>query len=692
MQKGFSEMENLAQLFQESSSKFGARKAFRYKGLEQEPSFITYKELYESGISLAEALIEFGLERMENVAVFSDNRVEWMIVDYAIVLSGGVSVPRGSDITASEIIYIINHSGSKIIFAENPRVLEKISKLKQDIDHEITVVSMDSVPDQNNTLNLQNWIERGRELRRFGFQKADERISALRPDDVFTIIYTSGTTGQPKGVQLTHSNMIFQVRSVVPILKIDAEDRAISILPIWHIFERCMEYCFLSVGGTTCYSNISDLKQNLMEFKPTFFGAAPRVWEMVCNGILARISDRERVSGLERFLFKLAYFYSEKANEAKHFLLGNELDLNGRSIFKTIGRSIRVLFDYLVCGPFTLSSFAFASVCIYISTNASWEIELPLLAISGIGLFLNSFMLDRLVLAKLRKNVVGGCLKTSVSGGGALPNRVDKILNHLGIRLLEGYGMTETSPVISLRRIDKFVISSVGHVLSGTKLQIRSENNEVLSEIDEHGKLIYGKPGRKGIVFASGPHIMKGYYRNPETTDQTLVEGWMNTGDIGILSFNHALTLTGRAKETIVLRGGENVEPVPIEISLQSSKYISQCMVIGQDQKNLGAIIVPNFESLMQWAKENHFSIHSKEELLQKKQVLELYRSEIKSLNNSKRGFKSFEQVTPFFLITKPFEVGEELTNLLKMKRTVIAEKYKDRIEDLYRSGEMSKV
>ncbi|EPG76408.1 AMP-binding enzyme [Leptospira fainei serovar Hurstbridge str. BUT 6] len=685
-------MENLAQLFQQSALKFGEKNAFRYKDVQKRPAFLSYKELYESGLSLAEALIESGLEAKENVAIFSDNRVEWMIADCAIILSAAVTVPRGSDITDSEITYIINHSQSKIVFVENGKVLEKIIKQKNNIDHDITLIMMQYSPDQNEASDVYELLRRGRKLREQGSRSAEERISSLQSDDLFTIIYTSGTTGKPKGVQLTHSNMIFQVSSVAPILEITENDRAISILPIWHIFERFLEYCFLHVGGTTYYSNVQDLKQNFADFKPTFFGAAPRVWEMICNGILARMTDPERTSRLGRILFSLAYTYSEKKNEAKAFFLGNELDLNGRNSFGTFLKGLRMTFEYLFFGPFTLSAISFLCAMLIPSTDVTNEIKIPLYTIGLIGLLLNSFTLDKLVLSKIRKDIVGGFLKTSVSGGGALPNRVDRTLNHLGIRLLEGYGMTETSPVISIRRTDRFVIGSVGHILPKTKLQIRTEKNEVLSEIDENGKFTKGKPGQKGVVFASGPHIMKGYYRSPEITADALSAGWMNTGDIGIVSYNRTLTLAGRAKETIVLRGGENVEPVPIEARLQVSKYISQCMVIGQDQKNLGAIIVPDFESLISWAKENYISFDSREELLQKRQVIDLYRSEIRTLNNARNGFKSFEQVTPFFLIVKPFEVGDELTNLLKMKRATIMEKYRDRIEDLYTSGEATKV
>ncbi|EMY16482.1 AMP-binding enzyme domain protein [Leptospira weilii str. Ecochallenge] len=248
--------------------------------------------------------------------------------------------------------------------------------------------------------------------------------------------------------------------------------------------------------------------------------------------------------------------------------------------------------------------------------------------------------------------------------------------------------MTETSPVISVRTFEKLIIGSVGVIAPKTKLQIRNDNNAVLTEMDENGKITQGKLGLKGVVFVKGPQVMKGYFKNEEATSKAITDGWMNTGDMGMINFKKTLTLTGRAKDTVVLLGGENVEPVPIENKLQESTYISQCMVIGQDQKNLGAIVVPDFEKLQEWAQENGISETNKDKLIENPKVYDLYRKEIKALNNTKNGFKSFEQVTPFILISKPFEVGDELNNMMKMKRHVITEKYSDKIKKIYSTNQ----
>jgi long-chain acyl-CoA synthetase len=265
----------------------------------------------------------------------------------------------------------------------------------------------------------------------------------------------------------------------------------------------------------------------------------------------------------------------------------------------------------------------------------------------------------------------------------SLQSHVDAFFNDIGIKVLEGYGMTETSPVISVRTFKHLVMGSVGKVAPRSEVQIRDFVGKVLVHIKLDGT-IEGTRGAKGIVYVRGPQVMKGYFKNPEATNKAIKDGWMDTGDLGMINFKDTLTLTGRAKDTVVLLGGENVEPVPIENKLSESPFVSQVMVIGQDQKNLGAIIVPDFAKLKLWGKENMVTETDENALVTNPKVLDLFKKEIKTLNSSAHGFKTFEQVSPFFLITKPFEVGDEMTNLMKLKRHVITEKYKDQIKKVY--------
>ncbi|ASV11769.1 MULTISPECIES: AMP-dependent synthetase/ligase [Leptospira] len=678
--------ENLAQLFRESAEKYPDLPAFFSKDSKKNYYPMTYSQLYEQGVQLAEALIELGVQQRQRVGLFADNRIEWIIADYGVILTGAADVPRGTDITDSEIVYILNHSEVEVVFVENDKMLEKFNRNKSQLTNVKTLIMMDPTSNSPGVLKMRDLIEKGKKLRANGSQKAEERIAAIDSEDLFTLIYTSGTTGLPKGVMLKHSNMMHQIKYVSPMLDINSEARLLSILPIWHVFERVVEYVCIGLGAATYYTNVRDLRQDLATVKPTFMGSAPRLWENIYNGIYTRINDPAQTPAFRRGLFKLAYFFSRKKNQAFRFLKGIEVDYTGRNPIASFFYGILMFVQFLLTGPFTLTVLA-GVFGVYLAGTELYYLTSFFYTVAGLAFFLNSFTLDKIVLSKIRA-ATGGQLKASISGGGALPRHVDEFFGNIGINVLEGYGMTETSPVISVRTFEKLIIGSVGVIAPKTKLQIRNDNNAVLTEIDENGNITQGKLGLKGVVFVKGPQVMKGYFKNEEATSKAIIDGWMNTGDMGMINFKKTLTLTGRAKDTVVLLGGENVEPVPIENKLQESTYISQCMVIGQDQKNLGAIVVPDFEKLQEWAQENGINETNKDKLIENQKVYDLYRKEIKALNNTKNGFKSFEQVTPFILISKPFEVGDELNNMMKMKRHVITEKYGDKIKKIYSTNQ----
>ena len=637
---------NLAEVYKESAEKFGSNPAFFTKDEKKQYQPTTYKELYESGKALAEALIDLGVNAREHVGQMADHRLEWAIVDCGIQLTGAANVPRGTDVTESELEYILNHAEAKVVFVEHDKMLEKLNKVKSKIPSLKTVIVMDKTSKAEGALKLYDLIEKGKQLIAKGSKKSDERMSGIKPDDLFTLIYTSGTTGQPKGVMLTHSNMMHQLKDVVPILKISDKDRVLSILPVWHIFERVFLYGTVYSGASTYFTNVRDLREDFSKAKPTFMASAPRLWESIYLGIYNRLNDPKQTPPLRKNLFNLAYFFSKHFHASVRFIKGLEVDYEGRNPIFSFFRGI-------------------------------WCLVVIILT------FLPYLLLDAIVLSKIRA-ATGGFLKATCSGGGALQRHVDAFFNDIGLNVIEGYGMTETAPVISVRTWDKLIMGSVGVVVPKTELQIRDYNGNVITHVKADGT-IEGKRGITGIVFVKGPQVMKGYYKNPEATAKALKDGWMDTGDLGMINFKDTLTLTGRAKDTVVLLGGENVEPVPIENKLTESPYISQCMVVGQDQKNLGAIIVPDFEKLKEWCAANGITETDHQKLIQEPKVIELIRKEIKELNSAKNGFKSFEQVTPFFLTAKPFEVGDEMTNLFKLKRHVITEKYKDQIAALYK-------
>ena len=636
---------NLAELYREVAEKYGSLPAFFSKDEKKQYQSTNYKDLYEMGLGLGEALIDLGVKARDKVGFIADHRLEWVIVDAGILMTGAADVPRGTDVTETELEYILIHSEAKVLFVENDKVLEKFNKVKSKTSVKTVIMIDPKAKGAAGVLKLYELIEKGNKLRISATKKVEARIADIKPDDLFTLIYTSGTTGAPKGVMLMHSNMMHQVIDVVPTLEISSKDRVLSILPVWHIFERVFMYAAISTGASTYFTNVRDMREDFGKAKPTFMGSAPRLWESIYLGIFNRVNDPKQTPPARKAIFNTAYFFSKHFHASIRFLQGNEVDYEGRNAIVSLFTGIKSIFVAILT-------------------------------------FLPYLLFDAIALSKIRL-ATGGQLRATCSGGGALQKHVDAFFNDIGIKVIEGYGMTETSPVISARSFKHLVMGSVGKVAPKSELQIRDFNGAVLTHVKLDGS-IEGKRGAKGIVHVRGPQVMKGYYKNQEATDKALKDGWMDTGDLGMINFKDTLTLTGRAKDTVVLLGGENVEPVPIENKLTESAYINQVMVVGQDQKNLGAIIVPDFEKLKAWAKDNGISELDDKSLVANPKIQDLYKKEIKELNSAKSGFKSFEQVTPFFLITKPFEVGDEMTNLMKLKRHVITEKYKDQIKKLY--------
>jgi long-chain acyl-CoA synthetase len=343
---------------------------------------------------------------------------------------------------------------------------------------------------------------------------------------------------------------------------------------------------------------------------------------------------------VRRALFHLAYGATRNVKRAQRFFLGQQLDTHGRGLGESLGLALR--------------------------HAALWLVSI-----------LPARLLDGLVLKKLRA-IVGGEFRGTISGGGALQPHVDEFFNFIGIPVLEGYGMTETAPVLAVRTWNNLVIGTVGPFFPRTEIRIVDLGN---------GEILYpntsrpaGGRGLRGEIHVKGPQVMRGYYKDTEATARVLRDGWMNTGDIGMVTFNDCLKILGRSKDTIVLLNGENIEPVPIESRLVESSFIDQCMVVGQDQKALGVLIVPSPE---------HFRLAgvtagNLAELGANPEAHRLVEEDIRNLVNHSAGFKSFERITAFRFLPKPFEVGDEMTNTFKLKRHVIAERYAGLIEEMF--------
>lgn len=683
--------KNLADMYLKASESFGDRPAFWSKDENKEYQSTSFKQLVDLGLSLSEALIDLGVKAREHIGVLADNRLEWIIVDAGVLFSGCANVPRGTDVTDSEMEYILTHSEASVVFLENDKMYEKFVKNKSKLKGVETVIIMDkdSKTKAKGVLHLYDLIKTGKELRAKGGHKTEKRIEGIKPDDLFTLIYTSGTTGMPKGVMLMHSNMVHQMEYVVPlILKksiIRDDDSMLSILPVWHIFERVVEYSAISLGISTFYTKVADLRNDLAKARPSFMASAPRVWESIYTGIYNKINDPKQTPPIRKFLFNTAYLFSRNFNAGVRFLTGKEVDYENRNIFKSLALAIKAIAQVILFGPFTVSLISAVGYSYIKMYKPELAFLAPvLLTIAILGLIFNFKTLDTIVLSKIRQ-ATGGRLRGTLSGGGALQRHVDNFFNDIGLLVLEGYGMTESAPVISVRHYDHPIIGSVGYIVPKTELQLRDDHGNVLTHINDQRQILAGKLGVKGIVHIKGPQVMKGYYKNPETTKKTIVDGWLNTGDIGFINFKHTLTLTGRAKETVVLLGGENVEPVPIENRMDESPYIKQSMVFGQDQKVLGAIIVPDLEVLQPWLAQNGIQAKDIKDLVDNAKVIDFFKKEIREYNSTKHGFKSFELIQHVVIAQKPFEIGDELTNLLKMKRHVITEKYQKKIDKVYK-------
>lgn len=629
---------NLASLIWEAGERWGDLPAFSSRRPDGTFYSVSYRAWRDRSLALATALIELGVEARDHVAILSDNCFEWILADATVQFCGAADVPRASDVTAEEIAYILGHADVGVAFVENEAVLAKVESVRDRLPglrHLIVMAGDADIASTGNVHRLRDLEIAGEGLRVGGDRRAEERIAGVRPEDLYTIIYTSGTTGVPKGVRLSHGSIISQVRNLP--FALGPEDRALSILPVWHIYERVFEMLSVSSGLHTYYTTLRHLGEDLKAARPTIMASAPRLWEGLHRRILSTV---EKAPLIRRALFHAARISSHAVRRAEDFLRGRKVDLTGRSL------------------PVSLALGAFHA--------AAWLVFiLPFL------------LLDAIVLRKLRA-VVGGCFRGTISGGGALPPHVDEFFNDIGIPVLEGYGLTESGTVLAVRTWDRLVIGTVGPAFPGTEIRIVDPVT---------GAILYPDPtrrdlgrGQRGEIHAKGPQMMSGYHKDPEKTALVLRDGWLSTGDLGLVTFNDCIKIVGRCKETIVLLGGENVEPLPIESKLLESPLIDQCMVVGQDQKQLGLLVVPSVVGFVTAGIESPDSAA----LASRPEVREKIQKEIRRLVSGETGFKPFERIAALELLEKPFEVGNELTMTFKLKRHVIAEKYSRKIAEMF--------
>lgn len=556
----------------------------------------THTLIYQLAIALLDMGVSGGdgtTESRDKIGLISNGRPEWLITDLAVQQTGAILVPLYPNSNPKELEQILNEAEVKYLFISNQELYDKVNAVCANIPSLKAIYTFDHLD------NCPNWTVLLKPLPEDYQNRLSAVSKTISEDDVATIIYTSGTTGRPKGVMLTHKNIVSNVVSSGEVLnQIPIEQKqALSFLPLNHIFEKMCTYIYLFYGFSISYAESMDtIGANMKETKPYIFTAVPRLLEKVFEKIMAA---GQQLTGIKKKIF----LWSIKVAE--------EFEIENQSLWYKIKRAIA----------------------------------------------------DKLVYSKWRE-AVGGNVKAIVIGSSACPIKLEKIFTAAGMVVMEGYGLTETSPVIAVNCYNtgrKF--GTVGKLISGVQVKIAED----------------------GEILCKGPNITVGYYKNPEMTAEVIKDGWFSTGDIGELDKDGFLKITDRKKEIFKTSGGKYVAPMPIENKMKENHFIEQMMVVGPERKFTAALIVPSYTNLEPWCAKNDISFTSHQELIRDPRVIELYKSIVDGFNPE---FNHVEQVKKVTLLSEEWSIESgELTPTGKMKRKVIMEKYKTEIDRIY-SGE----
>ncbi|WJX47136.1 Long-chain-fatty-acid--[acyl-carrier-protein] ligase AEE15, chloroplastic [Trifolium repens] len=647
------EWKTVPDIWKSSAEKYGDKVAL-VDPYHDPPSTITYKQLEQAILDFAEGLRVIGVRPDEKLALFADNSCRWLVADQGMMASGAINVVRGSRSSVEELLQIYNHSESVALAVDGPEMFNRISKTfysKTSMKFIILLwgekSSLSLTAEENKEVQVFSFtevIDLGRESRSAlsdSHEASQQYVyEAIDSDDIATLVYTSGTTGNPKGVMLTHRNLLHQIKNLWDIVPAEVGDRFLSMLPPWHAYERACEYFIFTCGIEQVYTTVRNLKDDLKLYQPHYLISVPLVFETLYSGIQKQISTSSPIRKLVALTFlrvSLAYMEYKRIYEGKCLTRNTEQHS-------------------------------------FIHSTLDWLWARVIAAI----LFPIHLLATKLLYSKIHSAI--GISKAGISGGGSLPLQVDKFFEAIGVKVQNGYGLTETSPVIAARRPRCNVIGSVGHPVQHTEFKVvDSETDEVLP------------PGSKGILKVKGPPVMKGYFKNPLATNQALdKDGWLNTGDLGWIAPHHStgrsrnssgvVVVDGRAKDTIVLLTGENVEPAELEEAAMKSSTIQQIVVVGQDKRRLGAVIVPNSEEVLKVAKEMSL-IDSTSSDVSEEKVMNIIYKELKTWMS-----ESPFQIGPILLVDEPFTIDNGLmTPTMKIRRDKVVIKYKEQIENLYK-------
>lgn len=588
---------SINRIFYDSVRRYAAQPALLHK-VEGKFQPMTYQELAERVRAFCAGLVALGVQKGDRIAMIAENRPEWAVADLGMLSLGAVNVPMFTTLPAPQVEYIVSDSGAKIVIVSDETQLKKALAVKANMPS-VVIITMDCPADPaQKVITFDGVMQRGRSAPLADY---DRRWQSVEPNDLASIIYTSGTTGDPKGAMLSHRNITSNIEASYDVLRFQPGEVLLSFLPLNHIFERMAGYYLpLSVGATIAYSEgPRRLALNIREVEPHYMMLVPRIYEMFQERMIEEVSKKT-------------------AKEQKMFYWA----LN-------VGKQV-------------------------VARQQNKQPVPPFLA-------LQRWLADKLVCSKVRNRLGLRRLRLFVSGGAPLPRDTAEFFTALGVTILEGYGLTETSPVVAVNRPEKYKFGTVGLPLRGVEVKIAED----------------------GEICVRGPNVMLGYYNKPQETAEALdADGWFHTGDVGGFDEDGFLHITDRKKDLIVLANGKKVAPQPIENALKASPYISQLVLLGDRQSTVAALIVPAFERLKQFAQERGIP-HDDGDLLKHPEVNRLIREEIDRLSTH---LADFEKIRRFALLDREFTIEDgEMTPTLKIRRRVVMEKYRDVIQGLYR-------
>lgn len=626
-------INNLLDIPRSTAEKYPDRVSHRFRSGKNIVD-ITYGEFVKDIERLTLGFYACGLRGGEHISFFVNNRYEWSVTDYALQGLSMVSVPRGSDTTPVEAAFIYRHSDSRYVIFESVEQIKEHQSIS-DIAEKIIIIDSGDIPAdyRDKCIFYSELYKMGRELKENSPELYSTLLSEISSDNIVSIIYTSGTTGNPKGVVLTQYQFVENVKMTAPRMGIDESigEVTVTILPSWHAFERTFEYSGMLYGLSFVYSSLRYFSEDILREKPHVLASVPRLWDSIYTKLNQFMKSQPKS---RRKLFFNLVNINYRYKKALYYFTKSYIRYKREGLFRRLYKTIWSLFKIITLFPIHL----FAEK-----------------VFSGV------------------RAKVGGRLRCAISGGGSLPVAIDKFYQSVGINILNAYGMTECAPGIASRTVKRNTLGSVGTPFDKTEFKI----------VDDGGVLV--KQGEKGVLHIRGPQVMSGYYKNSEATEEVLSsDGWLCTGDLARETIFGDIVLVGRSKDTIVLLGGENVDPLVIEDRIQESEMVDHVMLLGQDKKSLTAFIALNEEAVTEFAKDLKLKIsdmlpfnNGKKEKTEEYKILEKrIKDEVDSKINKESGFKPFEKITQVILVKNTFKIGRELTQTLKIKRKQIEEIY----------------